>query len=128
MAAPKINSAPIQILTRATAETAILEGAALYYSTSADDTVVLPAGAASTLKFAGAASEDQTSGADNIQVVTQGVARMVAGGAITQGDSLESAGATGRVQTATTGTVIGHALTSAGAAGNVVAVELIKVA
>ena len=46
--------------------------------------------------------------------------------AITAGDDLESGGATGTVQTRTTGTIIGRAMDSAGAAGDIIRVEIIK--
>lgn len=126
MAAPKITINPIQSLQFATAETAILQWAACYQSTAADMTAVLPAGAASALKFLGFARYAQVSGATSIELITAGVAAGNAAAAITAGDDLESGGATGTVQTRTTGTIIGRALDSAGAAGDILRIEILK--
>ena len=113
MAASKTTINPIQSLQFATAETAILQWAACYQSTAADMTAVLPAGAASALKFLGFARYAQVSGATSIELITAG-------------DDLESGGATGTVQTRTTGTIIGRALDSAGAAGDILRIEILK--
>lgn len=126
MAAAKTTQAPLQSIVYATSETAILQYAALYQSTSADMTAQLPAGAASTLKPLGFARYAQTSGQTNIEVITDGEAQATAGAAITAGDDLESAGATGKVQTRTTGSIIGRALDSAGADGDVIRVKIIQ--
>ena len=126
MAAPKITINPIQSLQFATAETAILQWAACYQSTAADMTAVLPAGAASALKFLGFARYAQVSGATSIELITAGVAAGNAAAAITAGDDLESGGATGTMQTRTTGTIIGRALDSAGAAGDILRIEILK--
>lgn len=126
MAAPKITINPIQSLQFATAETAILQWAACYQSTAADMTAVLPAGAASALKFLGFARYAQVSGATSIELITAGVAAGNAAAAITAGDDLESGGATGTVQTHTAGTIIGRALDSAGAAGDILRIEILK--
>ena len=126
MAASKTTINPIQSLQFATAETAILQWAACYQSTAADMTAVLPAGAASSLKFLGAARYAQVSGATSIELITAGVAAGNAAAAITAGDDLESGGATGTVQTRTTGTIIGRALDSAGAAGDILRIEILK--
>lgn len=126
MAAPKSTLAPVQSVVFATSETSILQYAACYQSTSADMTARLPAGAASTLKFLGFSRYAQTSGQTNIELITLGQSVAIAGAAITAGDDLESAGATGKVQTATTGTVIARALDSAGADGDLIRVEIIK--
>ena len=126
MAAPKITINPIQSLQFATAETAILQWAACYQSTAADMTAVLPAGAASALKFLGFARYAQVSGATSIELITAGVAAGNAAAAITAGDDLESGGATGTVQTRTTGTIIGRALDSAGADGDILRIEILK--
>lgn len=127
MAASKSTLAPVQSVVYSTAETSILQNAALYQSTSADMTARLPAGAASTLKFLGFSRYALTSGATSIEVITLGQATAIAGAAITAGDDLESAGATGKVQTATSGTVIARALDSASADGDVIRVEILKV-
>ena len=126
MAAPKITINPIQSIQFATAETAILQWAACYQSTAADMTAVLPAGAASALKFLGFARYAQVSGATSIELITAGVAAGNAAAAITAGDDLESGGATGTVQTRNTGTIIGRALDSAGAAGDILRIEILK--
>ncbi len=126
MAASKTTINPIQSLQFATAETAILQWAACYQSTAADMTAVLPAGAASALKFLGFARYAQVSGATSIELITAGVAAGNAAAAITAGDDLESGGATGTVQTRTTGTIIGRALDSAGAAGDILRIEILK--
>ena len=126
MAASKTTINPIQSLQFATAETAILQWAACYQSTAADMTAVLPAGAASALKFLGFARYAQVSGATSIELITAGVAAGNAAAAITAGDDLESGGATGTVQTHTTGTIIGRALDSAGAAGDILRIEILK--
>lgn len=126
MAASKTTINPIQSLQFATAETAILQWAACYQSTAADMTAVLPAGAASALKFLGFARYAQVSGATSIELITAGVAAGNAAAAITAGDDLESGGATGTVQTRTTGTIIGRALDSAGADGDILRIEILK--
>lgn len=126
MAASKTTINPIQSIQFATAETAILQWAACYQSTAADMTAVLPAGAASALKFLGFARYAQVSGATSIELITAGVAAGNAAAAITAGDDLESGGATGTVQTRTTGTIIGRALDSAGAAGDILRIEILK--
>lgn len=126
MAAPKVTINPIQSLSFYTAETNILQWAACYQSTSADMTAVLPAGAASSLKFLGFSRYAQVSGATSIELITAGVAAGNAAAAITAGDDLESGGATGTVQTRTTGTIIGRALDSAGAAGDILRIEILK--
>lgn len=126
MAASKTTINPIQSLSFYTAETAILQWAACYQSTAADMTAVLPAGAASALKFLGFARYAQVSGATSIELITAGVAAGNAAAAITAGDDLESGGATGTVQTRTTGTIIGRALDSAGAAGDILRIEILK--
>ncbi len=126
MAASKTTINPIQSLQFATAETAILQWAACYQSTAADMTAVLPAGAASALKFLGFARYAQVSGATSIELITAGVAAGNAAAAITAGDDLESGGATGTVQTHNTGTIIGRALDSAGAAGDILRIEILK--
>ena len=126
MAASKTTINPIQSIQFATAETAILQWAACYQSTAADMTAVLPAGAASSLKFLGAARYAQVSGATSIELITAGVAAGNAAAAITAGDDLESGGATGTVQTHTAGTIIGRALDSAGAAGDILRIEILK--
>ena len=126
MAASKTTINPIQSLQFATAETAILQWAACYQSTAADMTAVLPAGAASALKFLGFARYAQVSGATSIELITAGVAAGNAAAAITAGDDLESGGATGTGQTRTTGTIIGRALDSAGAAGDILRIEILK--
>ena len=126
MAASKTTINPIQSLQFATAETAILQWAACYQSTAADMTAVLPAGAASALKFLGFARYAQVSGATSIELITAGVAAGNAAAAITAGDDLESGGATGTVQTRTTGTIIGRALDSAGAAGDILRIDILK--
>lgn len=126
MAASKTTINPIQSIQFATAETAILQWAACYQSTAADMTAVLPAGAASALKFHGFARYAQVSGATSIELITAGVAAGNAAAAITAGDDLESGGATGTVQTRTTGTIIGRALDSAGAAGDILRIEILK--
>lgn len=126
MAASKTTINPIQSLQFATAETAILQWAACYQSTAADMTAVLPAGAASALKFLGFARYAQVSGATSIELITAGVAAGNAAAAITAGDDLESGGATGTVQTRTTGTIIGRAIDSAGAAGDILRIEILK--
>lgn len=126
MAASKTTINPIQSLQFATAETAILQWAACYQSTAADMTAVLPAGAASALKFLGFARYAQVSGATSIELITAGVAAGNAAAAITAGDDLESGGATGTVQTRNTGTIIGRALDSAGAAGDILRIEILK--
>jgi hypothetical protein len=126
MAASKTTINPIQSLQFATAETAILQWAACYQSTAADMTAVLPAGAASALKFLGFARYAQVSGATSIELITAGVAAGNAAAAITAGDDLESGGATGTVQTHTAGTIIGRALDSAGAAGDILRIEILK--
>ena len=89
-------------------------------------TAVLPAGAASALKFLGFARYAQVTGATSIEIITAGVAAGNAAAAITAGDDLESGGATGTVQTRTTGTIIGRALDSAGAAGDILRIEILK--
>ena len=53
MAAPKITSLPIQRVSYATNETAILQNAALFLAASNDNLARLPAAAASTLPFLG---------------------------------------------------------------------------
>lgn len=126
MAASKTTINPIQSLSFYTSETAILQWAACYQSTAADMTAVLPAGAASALKFLGFARYAQVSGATSIELITAGVAAGNAAAAITAGDDLESGGATGTVQTRTTGTIIGRALDSAGAAGDILRIEILK--
>jgi hypothetical protein len=126
MAASKTTINPIQSLQFATAETAILQWAACYQSTAADMTAVLPAGAASALKFLGFARYAQVSGATSIELITAGVAAGNAAAAITAGDDLESGGATGTVRTRTTGTIIGRALDSAGADGDILRIEILK--
>lgn len=126
MAASKTTINPIQSLQFATAETAILQWAACYQSTAADMTAVLPAGAASALKFLGFARYAQVTGATSIELITAGVAAGNAAAAITAGDDLESGGATGTVQTHTAGTIIGRALDSAGAAGDILRIEILK--
>lgn len=126
MAASKTTINPIQSIQFATAETAILQWAACYQSTAADMTAVLPAGAASALKFLGFARYAQVSGATSIELITAGVAAGNAAAAITAGDDLESGGATGTVQTHTAGTIIGRALDSAGAAGDILRIEILK--
>ena len=126
MAASKTTINPIQSLSFYTAETNILQWAACYQSTAADMTAVLPAGAASALKFLGFARYAQVSGATSIELITAGVAAGNAAAAITAGDDLESGGATGTVQTRTTGTIIGRALDSAGAAGDILRIEILK--
>ena len=109
MAASKTTINPIQSLQFATAESAILQWAACYQSTAADMTAVLPAGAASALKFLGFARYAQVSGATSIELITAGVAAGNAAAAITAGDDLESGGATGTVQTHTTRHLYGRA-------------------
>ena len=126
MAASKTTINPIQSIQFATAETAILQWAACYQSTAADMTAVLPAGAASALKFLGFARYAQVSGATSIELITAGVAAGNAAAAITAGDDLDAGGATGTVQTRTTGTIIGRALDSAGAAGDILRIEILK--
>jgi len=126
MAASKITINPIQILSFYTSETNILQWAACYQSTSADMTAVLPAGAASALKFLGVARYAQVSGATSIELITAGDGIGIAAAAITAGDNLESGGATGTVQTRTTGTIIGRAMDSAGAAGDLIRYTIIK--
>ena len=126
MAASKTTINPIQSIQFATAETAILQWAACYQSTAADMTAVLPAGAASALKFLGFARYAQVSGATSIELITAGVAAGNAAAAITAGDDLESGGATGTVQTHTAGTIIGRALDSADAAGDILRIEILK--
>lgn len=126
MAAPKATQSPIKSTSFATAETAILEGAACFQSVSADMTARLPAGAASALKFLGVARYAQASGATSIELITDGDAVVNAAAAITAGDTLESGGATGTVRTLTTGTVIGRALDSAGASGDRIRMTIIK--
>jgi hypothetical protein len=128
MASPKATLNIVQTVVFSTAETAINQYAALFLSTSADMTARLPAAAASTLKFLGFARFPLASGATSIEVITLGHAIAKAEAAITRGDSLEAGSATGTVQTATTGTVIARALESAGAAGDYIRVEILKVA
>ena len=128
MAAAKATANPLQIVQFNTAETAIIQYAALFQSTSADMTARLPAGADSSLKFLGFAADALVSGATSIGVITSGFACAKAAGAITAGDNLGSGGATGTVQTYSSGTVIGRAMDSAGAAGDLIRVEIIKTA
>ena len=68
----------------------------------------------------------RVSGATGIERITAGVAAANAAAAITAGDDLESGGATGTVQTRAAGTIIGRALDSAGAAGDIIRVEILK--
>ena len=126
MAAPKTTIAPIQSLPYYTAEAGILQWAALYQSTAADMTAVLPAGAASALKFLGSARYAQVSGATSIELITAGDAIGIAASAITAGDDLESGGATGTLQTRTTGTIVGRAMDSAGTAGDLFRYTILK--
>jgi len=126
MAAPKATQSPIKSTSFYTSETAILQGAACFQSTSADMTARLPAGAASSLKFLGVARYAQASGATSIELITDGDAVVKAAAAITAGDELESGGATGTVQTRTTGTLIGRAMDSAGASGDLLRMTIIK--
>lgn len=128
MASPKATLNIVQNVVFNTAETAINQYAALFISTAADMTVRLPAAAASTLKFAGFARQALVSGATSIEVITLGHAIAKAEAAITRGDNLEAGGTAGTVQTATSGTVIARALESAGAAGDYIRVEILKVA
>ena len=126
MAAPKITSLPLQRVSYATAETAILQNAALFLAASADNTARLPAAAASTLPCLGFAEFAQVSGEVSTQLITEGVAIGIAEAAIASGARVEAGGVTGTVQTATTGTVIGIAQTSAGAAGDLVSIRIIR--
>lgn len=126
MAAPKITSLPLQRVAYATNETAILQNAALFLAASADNTARLPAAAASTLPFLGFAEFAQVSGEVSTQLITEGVAIGIAEAAIASGARVEAGGVTGTVQTATTGTVIGIAQTSAGAAGDLVSIRIIR--
>jgi len=126
MAAPKITSLPLQRVSYATNETAILQNAALFLAASADNTARLPAAAASTLPFLGFAEFAQVSGEVSTQLITEGVAIGIAEVAIASGARVEAGGVTGTVQTATTGTVIGIAQTSAGAAGALVSIRIIR--
>ncbi len=126
MASPKSTINPIQSISFYTSESAINQWAACYQGTSADMTAVLPASAATTEKFLGFARYGLTTGATSIELITAGVAIAVAGAAITAGDNIESSATNGRVQTRTTGTIIGRALDSAGAAGDLIRVEIVK--
>ncbi len=126
MAAPKITSLPLQRVSYATNETAILQNAALFLAASADNTARLPAAAASTLPFLGFAEFAQVSGEVSTQLITEGVAIGIAEAAIASGARGEAGGVIGTVQTATTGTVIGIAQTSAGAAGDLVSIRIIR--
>ena len=127
MAAPKITSLPLQRVSYATAETAILQNAALFLAASADNTARLPdAPAASTLPFLGFAEFAQVSGEVSTQLITEGVAIGIAEAAIASGARVEAGGVTGTVQTATTGTVIGIAQTAAVDAGDLVSIRIIR--
>lgn len=126
MAAPKITSLPLQRVAYATNETAILQNAALFLAASADNTARLPAAAASTLPFLGFAEFAQVSGEVSTQLITEGVAIGIAEAAIASGARVEAGSATGTVQTATTGTVIGIAQTAADNAGDLVSIRIIR--
>lgn len=82
------------------------------------DRSVAPAGAASTT-YVGVAGHDAAIGEKVTIEVGGPIHLLTAAAAITRGSKVEAA-ADGRVQTATTGTVIGVALSAAAAAGDAV--------
>jgi hypothetical protein len=127
MAASKLTAQPVLTLTRPCA-VAVVEHAALYYSTSADDTVQLAAGSGSTLRFAGFARYAQTVAGKPVEFTAAGQDIAIASAAIAVGDPLESYSTAGKVRTKASGggNVIGYALTAASADGDLVKVDIVK--
>lgn len=121
-----INS--LQTLTKPCSSGAVIQYAALYQDTSADNTTKLPAGAASSLKFEGFARYGDANhvAGDPMEIIAEGEGLAVAGAAVSVGDALESAGATGKVQTRTSGTTIARALTAAAADGDIIRVKILR--
>lgn len=127
MASPLATFAPGQTLTATCATASVVQWQPLYIDTTADNTVKAAGGAASTLKFRGFARYDGSSSASQpIEMIVDGDSCAIAAAAVTAGDNLEVAANVARVQTATTGTVIARAITSAGAAGDLFRVEVIR--
>lgn len=127
MAAPLATFAPGQTLAATCATANVVQWQPLYIDTSADNTVVTSGGAASTLKFRGFARYDGSSSTGQpIEMIVNGDSIAIAGAAITAGANLESAATASRVQTATTGTVIARAIDSAGAAGDLIRVQVLR--
>lgn len=126
MSSPLITFAPGQTLTATCATANVVQWQPLYVDDSADNTVKVAGGAASTLKFRGFARWDgSTSTSQPIEMVVDGDAAARCGGTVTAGDNLESASTVSRVQTASTGTVIARAMES-GVAGDYIRVQVIR--
>lgn len=96
---------------------------------TAANTVDLPA-AASQDPF-GVATADQATALKEVTVMQEGIAECIASAAITAGDYVEIADATGKVRTkvkaiagAQPTPIVGRAITAAGASGDIVDVKL----
>lgn len=118
----------IQTLTKPCSSGAVLQYAALYVDSSADNTTKLPAGAASALKFEGFARYGDANhvAGDPVEMIVEGESLAIAAAAIGVGDGVESAGTTGKVQIRTSGTTIARALTAASADGDIIKVKVLR--
>jgi len=126
MSSPLITFAPGQTLPATCADANVVQWQPLYVSTSADNTVTVAGGAASTLKFRGFARYDGSTSANQpIEMVVDGDSIARCGGTVTAGDNLESDATVSRVQTASTGTVIARAMES-GVDGDYIRVQVIR--
>jgi hypothetical protein len=110
----------------------VAEGAALVFSTSADDTVLLPAAVPLTTAgtFAGLAKFATTATGQEVEVVINGVWPGIASAAITRGQPVVVADTSGRLRafdpTLDSGTlIVGYAQEAAGALGDRFAVLIV---